>query len=368
MLTILDRYILRALLINYGIALAVMISLYVVLDLFVNMDEFTEQGYAFPTVIRNIADYYAPNLLLYFAQLSGVITLFACLASLARMRKFNELTAVLASGVSLHRVAAPIITFGLVSTALLVIDSEWLIPSVAHRLARDRDDVDGTRAYGVLFLRDRDESLLSAAQFHPKTRDLRSLLVLTRNEQGSIIRTLEADRGVWEPPDSTRPIGRWRLQRSRLTTRVIHPNETLGPREGIRVTHPEFYESDLSPEAIQLRQAEGWIRFLSLGQLRELQQQGSSNVEAIVRTRHARIATPLVSIVLLLLGLPFFLNRSPGNVTHDTGKCLLMCGLCYVSSFVAQSIRPEAPSALLAWIPIFVFGTVAIVLLDRVRT
>ena len=140
MLTILDRYILRALLINYGIALAVMVSLYVVLDLFVNMDEFTEQGYALPTVIRNIVDYYAPNLLLYFAQLSGVITLFACLASLARMRKFNELTAVLASGVSLHRVAAPIITFGLVSTALLVIDSEWLIPAVAHRLARDRDD------------------------------------------------------------------------------------------------------------------------------------------------------------------------------------------------------------------------------------
>ena len=142
---------------------------------------------------------------------------------------------------------------------------------------------------------------------------------------------------------------------------------TSRPRRS-RVTHPEFYESDLSPEAIQLRQAEGWIRFLSLGQLRELQQQGSSNVDAIVRTRHARIATPLVSIVLLLLGLPFFLDRSPGNVMHDTGKCLLVCGLCYVASFVAQSIRPEAPSALLAWIPIFVFGTVAIVLLDRVRT
>ena len=43
MLTVLDRYLLRSLLVNYLIGLGVMLSLYVVLDMFVNMDEFTEQ-------------------------------------------------------------------------------------------------------------------------------------------------------------------------------------------------------------------------------------------------------------------------------------------------------------------------------------
>ena len=52
MLSVLDRYILRSLLINYLIAIGAMISLYVVLDLFVNMDEFTEQGYPLTTVIN----------------------------------------------------------------------------------------------------------------------------------------------------------------------------------------------------------------------------------------------------------------------------------------------------------------------------
>ena len=47
---------------------------------------------------------------------------------------------------------------------------------------------------------------------------------------------------------------------------------------------------------------------------------------------------------------------------------MTVCGLCYVVTFVAQSIRPDTVSPLPSWIPIFVFGTLAIVLLDRVKT
>lgn len=378
MLTVLDRYILRSLLINYLIALGTMISLYVALDMFVNMDEFTEQGYPLPTVIGNIVSYYWPNLFLYFAQLSGVITLFACMTTIARMRKLNELTALLASGVSLYRIAAPVIVFGIAMTALLVADTEWLIPAVAHKLARDHDDADGKRAFEVLFLRDRGGALLSAGQFHPTRRDLRRLLVLTRDETGSVVETVEADRATWEPPDVLRPFGRWRLERGRQTTRVrtatAMEQSSLGPREDKVVSYPSYYESDLSPEAIQLRQSEGWIRFLSLRQLSELEHRRQSNLLPsadrwrIVQTKHTRRAAPIVSMVLLLLGLPFFLDRSPGNVLSDAGKCMISCGLCYSSTFVVQNIRPESGSALFAWIPIFVFGTLAVVLIDRIRT
>ncbi|MBI4719280.1 MAG: LptF/LptG family permease [Planctomycetes bacterium] len=368
MISILDRYLLRSLAFNYFVALAVMISLYVVLDMFVNMDEFTEHGYPVATVLANIVSYYAPNVCLYFSQLSGVITLVACMAALARARKFNELTAILASGVSLYRVAAPVVAFGLTTTVLLVIDTEWVIPSVAHLLARDRDDVDGKRAYEVLFLRDRNDSLLSAGQFHPLTRDLRRLLVLTRDESGSVARTLEADRATWHHPPGLPEQGRWKLERGRLTTRAAAETAGLGPQTTESTTLVEWYDSDLSPLAIQLRQTEGWVRYLSLRQLDRLLKSGSPDRWEILQTKHARIAAPLVSMVLLLLGLPFFLDRAPASVLSDAGGCTLACGLCYVATFVAQSIRPESQSALPAWIPIFIFATVAMVLIDRIRT
>ena len=65
-MSVLDRYILRSLLVNYVIGLLVMISLYVVLDMFVNMDEFTEHGRSVWQVLGDIANYYAPNLFLSF--------------------------------------------------------------------------------------------------------------------------------------------------------------------------------------------------------------------------------------------------------------------------------------------------------------
>jgi len=368
MLSVIDRYILRSLLFNYLVALGAMLSLYVVLDMFVNMDEFTEQGYPVTTVVGNIISYYWPNLFLYFAELSGVITLFACMATIARMRKLNEMTALLASGVSLFRIARPMLVFGVVTTVLLIADTEWLIPGIAHKLARDHDDADGKRAYEVLFLRDRGGALLSAGQFHPTRRDLQRLLVLTRDENGAVVETLEADRAVWEPPNALRPEGRWRLERGRLTSRVRSDGAGLGPRESKLISYPAYYKSDLSPEAIQLRQSEGWIRFLSLKELGRLKERGGPNFAAIIQTMHARRTAPIVSLVLLLLGLPFFLDRSPGSIMNDAGKCMIACGLCYVVTFIAQSIRPESASALPAWIPIFVFGTLAVVLIDRIRT
>lgn len=368
MLSTLDRYILRSLLINYLIAIGIMISLYVVLDLFVNMDEFTEQGYPPVTVLVNMASYYAPNMLLYFAQLSGAITLFACMATLARMRKLNELTAILASGVSLYRVAAPIVAFGLATTTLLVLDTEVFIPSVAHLLSRDHDDADGVRAFEVLFLRDERGAVLSARQFHPRRHDLKSMLVVTTDEAGDLSSVLEADYAEWEPPTPTRPIGRWVLARGHERTRTVCDDPQFGPTDCIKERFPRYYETNLGPEEIQLRQSEGWLRFLSLKDLSELQHKGTADMAAILQTKHTRITTPIVAVILLLLGLPCFLNRSPSNIMNDAGKCVALCGLCYVATFVAQSIRPETQSALPAWIPIFVFATIAMVMVDRVRT
>lgn len=362
----LDRYILKALALNYAVGLAVMLSLYVLLDLFINMDEFTEKGLPLPEVLTNIFSYYWPNVFLFFAQLSGVITLFACLATIARLRRQNELTAMLSSGVSLYRMAVPVVAFGLATTAFWVIDTEWIVPSIAHRLARDHDDVDGRRAYEVYFLPDRDGALLSA-RFVPRSRDLHRLLVLRRDENGALTETLEADRAEWVSPESSREPGWWRLERARRWTRTIEPH-SLAPTGSVTESYPLAYESDLTPKAIELRQRRGWYQFLSLGQLRDLQIAGGAEWMELERARHGRIATPILAFVMLLLGLPFFLDRSPAMLLSDTGRCMFACGLCYVISIVAQSVRTDFSPALPFWIPIFIFGTVAMVLIDRVRT
>lgn len=367
-MTVLDRYLLRSLVVNYLIGLGVMLSLYVALDMFVNLDEFLESRPAFPALLANLADFYGPNLLLYFSQLSGVIALFACAAAIARMRRSNELTAVLASGISLYRVARPVLLFALAATALLTLDTEVLIPAVAHKLSRDHDEVDGDRAFEVMFLRDRGGAMLSAGKFDPASGNMERMLVMQRDETGSIVSTTEADQASWVPPRAGAAAGHWALERARSVARVTADPAALGPRERQEITYPQVYESELDPKSIQLRQAAGWVRFLSLAQLKELESSGTADARSILQTRHARIVAPIVSLVLVLLGVPFFLDRSPANILSDAGRCMIACGMCYVVTFMASSLRLDVPTAVTAWLPIFVFGPAAIVLLDRVRT
>jgi len=368
-MTLLDRYILRSLVVNYLIALGVMMSLYVVLDLFVNMDEFTEGDASSGMVLAGILSYYGNNLFLYFAQLSGVITLFACLASVARMRRQNEMTAVLASGVSLYRVAAPVIAFGLLAGALWVVDTEVIIPSVAHKLARRHDDALGKKTYGVWFLKDRERALLSAQRFDPATRTMKRMLVIYRDESGTVTHVLGAEEARWVPNEAYAVGGIWELQRGELRARDSGDDRRLGPQGTVQRESVHLYQSDLTPEAIQLRQSSQWVRYLDSSQLTQLVDKGELDLARIQHIKHARFATPIVNLILLLLGLPFMLGADVGSILNDGARCLAVCGACFLISFAGQNMSVEGPlAALPSWFSIFLFTPVVVVLLDRVKT
>lgn len=368
MISTLDRYVLRSLLINYVISLSVMVSLYIVFDLFFNMDEFTENSPSATTMLLGILSYYWHNLFNYFAQLSGVITLFACMVTLARMRRLNELTAALASGVSLYRLALPVIAFGMATTALWVIDAEWIRPAMAHKLARRHDDPFGERTYGVWFLADRDGKLLSAQQFLPTTGEMRRMLVLARDDEGAVREVIEAEQARWQRVEGHPAGGRWELERGLRRSRVPRGAEAIGPTEHVEVQFVRYYDSNLSPRDVQMRQSSQWVRYLSSRQLTELAALDLPDAGRIRQIRHERFATPVVNVVLLLLGIPFLLKRGPGSIIEDAAKCLTICGLCFVTSVMGQSLTPASLPALPSWLPIFLFAPLAVVLLDRIKT
>jgi lipopolysaccharide export system permease protein len=368
-MSLLDRYILRSLAFNYIIALGVMMTLYVILDLFINMDEFTEDPESWGTVVAGMASYYGHNLFLYFAQLSGVITLFACLASVARMRRQNELTAVLASGVSLYRVAAPVVAFGLLTSGLWFLDTEVIIPQAAHKLARRHDDALGKKSYGVWFLRDRGNALLCAQNFDPTSEAMKRLLVLYRDAEGRVAEVLEAEEARWQPIADNPSGGIWELARGIKRSRVVGDPGGLSPGESVRQVPIAQYQSELDPEGIQLRQSSQWVEFVSTAQLSRLVAQGDISPSRLQQLKHRRFAMPIVNLVLLLLGLPLVLDRTPGNILRDSARCLAVCGLCFLMSFAGQSIEMQGSlAALPSWLPIFLFAPVVVVLLDRVKT
>jgi len=387
MIRTLDRYLLRNFLANYLLSLFVLISLYVVLDLSFNADEFTEtitdrpdrdvsyvQGLA--KVAVNIADYYLCNIPLYFAQLSGVITLFAGCVTLARLQRQNEVTAVLSSGTSLYRVAMPIVLAGLVMNALLVFDQEVLMPSIASKLARSRDNVEGAVAYDLWCVKDQDGRLFSAQKFSPKEQQIVGLVVIERFTEpgdaanyGKLRGVIRADRARWDGRK-----GGWELtQRGyRLTIgREQGVSVAAGAAGNLTPVPASFYPTELSPDNLLLRKSAQWLDFLSLRQIRQIEKRGDAEPARVARIRHTRFTLPISNMILLLLGIPFFMNRLPGSVLGAGGKALVVCGVAFLATFLGQQIVEPTGGiwqTLPYWLPIFVFTPISVLLLDNVKT
>ena len=94
---ILDRYIAKNFLTGYMIAFLVLVGLRIVIDLFINLDEFTENDANTAwMVIKNMLDYYGTQSFLYFRDFAGMITVVAAAFSLGKLIRNNELVAIMA--------------------------------------------------------------------------------------------------------------------------------------------------------------------------------------------------------------------------------------------------------------------------------
>jgi len=75
-------------------------------------------------------------------------------------------------------------------------------------------------------------------------------------------------------------------------------------------------------------------------------------------------------MILLLLGMSFLMTRLPRSVLTQGAKALVTCAAAFLITFIGQqlvgtgSFSPAFP----AWLPIFIFGPVAALLLENVKT
>ncbi|MFQ5807533.1 MAG: LptF/LptG family permease [Phycisphaerae bacterium] len=364
-MSIVDRYVARTFLSGYVILMLVGIGLYILTDLLVNIDEFTEDD-SLPVleVLRLMADYYLCNLPLYYSQLGGPLMAIAAGFTLGMMLRNNELTALIVAGMPLQRLAVPVAVCSVLLVAVWMANRELLLPKLAHKIARKHDDVIVQRTTGVHCARDDNNAILHAASFFPRESRLESLFIIEPDAEDRPRHLIQADAATY---NVERRI--WELARGTRVT-LYDPLEDRGLGPPIQPEYVDEYPFTLTPEELVLRRNSQWADLLSLTQLNTLlQSRNLASRPTIDMSRHIRLTQPLLQWVLLLLALPFFLTREPCNVMAAGGRALLLAGAFFLVAFVAHSIvKEEAYAALIAWIPILIFGPLAAVQLANVKT
>jgi len=128
-----------------------------------------------------------------------------------------------------------------------------------------------------------------------------------------------------------------------------------------------FIPSDMTPDAIVLRQSAEWITYMSTFDLTQLLQfeQHIPGERSAVLTLHSRVANPINNLVMLLLGLPFILSRQR-NLKKSVGLNILVVGAFYVFMYACRYI--DIAPIWAAWLPVLIFGPLAVLMFDTVKT
>lgn len=379
-----DRYIIRSFLKNYCLCFIVLVGLYVLLDVVLKFDELTRGAqaagdstgstglFALISLVANIFDYYFYQTFLFFVQLAGVIPVAAAAFTLFRMTRSNELTAMLAAGVPLLRIAAPVIVVGVVLNGLLIVDQELLVPRMINKLSRDANEIsrDTGSSFSIPFMQDQAGSLLMAARYTPPAKPgdvpvMERVDIIERNADFEPIAHIEAYRALY---DSRAKV--WRLEKGQRLT-------GLRAYESLTRSDVVLWQTSITPEEIVIYRRHHVAELLSSSQINDLLQRPRSyGTVPLLRVKHWRIAQPLGNIVLLLLAIPCVLLRNASGLRWAATRTVLLTGACLACMFVAHQLAgspasswdPGTWSALLLWSPIFLFAPVAVVLLDRVKT
>lgn len=126
---LLDRYLLRELLLPFGYCLGGFLIFWISSDVFSNAGSFEEHKLN----LLEILQYYVAKSPGFLSIVIPVAFLLALLYALTQHARYNEITAMRAAGLSLWRLAAPYFVVGtLASLVLLAINELWAADSEAR--------------------------------------------------------------------------------------------------------------------------------------------------------------------------------------------------------------------------------------------
>lgn len=367
-MTTLDRMLFFSYLRSYTIVLVCVLSLYVIVDLFTNLDDFT--GHGFATMVEHVFYYYSTRISQIFDRLSEAITLLGAMFSVAWMQRSNELMPQLAAGISTRRVLRPILLGACLTLTLGPINQEFIIPRIADFLTTDKDDPDQKKPTQVRGTYDKNGlHVEGVAAFRNEKKVYWFFATFSENSPTGMMH-LSAKEARYIAPDPENPerTGGWMTYNTTTT-----PPLGDGPMPpGLTMVSPgQFFLKSAVIDFDAVTRGANWHLFSSTPELRRvLARPDERRQPAVAVTFHMRLTRPLIGALLVLLGLSIILRDQNRNVFISAGMCLIMCGVFFMAvygcKFLGEGDILTPPLA--AWLPVMIFGPLSISLFDAIHT
>ncbi len=362
---LLDRYVTRRFLSPLLFVLTSTAVLYIIVDLADKVDEMAKHT----ATLGVFAAYYWNLIPQVFLDVTPLGILIATLLFLAMLERSMELTALKAAGISLYRVIVPVILLTGAASVGLGIFQESVVPQANREARRLLDRIKGrkvARSYGAadrqwIFSRD-GSTLYNFLRYIREEETLVNFTMFRFDEDGQLKFQLFAEKASYRDGAWRVVSGWYRKMRPDGTDefhRVVRPMELDVPEA------PQYFAAERrAPSQMSFRELQRHIADLTASGYRPL---------ALEVRLQQKLSYPLSVFVMVLLGIPFGLNRSGGRRSSPVQGIALALGLgvgyfLMVAVFGKMGEAGLLPASLGAWAPVILAALLGINRLTTLKT
>ena len=363
---ILDRYVTRMYLRVFGLAFVAMAGLFYI-SAFLDHSDKVFKGTATWGMLGSYFWYATPQFIYYIIPLS---VLLGTLVTVGLLTKNSELIVMKACGISLYRIALPMLLCAGAAGALLFALEQTVLGPSNRRAESIRHVMRGgsPQTFDVLnrrWLVGSDGDIYHYIYFDPRTRQLAGLSIYEfSDEMRRLVRRAYAERAMYLGARAGRA-DMWHAEQGWVREFAENGDmRSFTPfgESNLRI-EPASYFATQTPEP----------RYMSYSQLRgyidRLRATGFDVVEQQVALER-KISFPFVTLIMTLIAVPFAVTTGRRGAMYGIGVGIVLAITYWVtfSLFAALGTGGLLIPVLAAWAPNLLFAAGAAYLLLTVRT
>lgn len=370
---LLDRYLLRELLIPFSYCLIGFLVFWISSDVFTQLSDFQK----YRLKLLDVVELYFVRMPEMLVTVLPVAFLLALLYTLTNHARHHELTAIRAAGVSLLRLSVPYLGFGiLLSLAVFALNELWVPQSLdaADEILARRDPRAGQSAHSqwenkMGYYNDQERRWWLVESFNLATGDMSRPHIIWLKADGSRMDLLAEGGGLSD--------GSWTFTNVHVLVHSGVPGAVPDQTESDTLSMPEFKET-LEQIRIELRVAKlnnfKSVRKTQLSvkeilEYKRLNPKRSNRSDVLDTKLHGRLAAPWACVVVVLIALPFGVATGRRNVVVGVASSILICFVYFVLQQLALALGTGGYVLpwVAAWAPNLFFAVTGLTLIWRVR-
>jgi lipopolysaccharide export system permease protein len=332
--------------------------LVIVIDLTDNADKYLRRQIPVDQLALSYL-YYIPESL--FMVLPAAV-LFATVFTISNLTRHSEVTAAKASGISFHRLVAPLAFGALLTTGVGLVVGELVPIGNARRLEilGEKQARGQTVRYGFTYAAERGR-VYKVAEANADSGTVRNIEI-ERRGSGPAFPTVVtlAQRGEY------RGASGWALRQG--TVHVVPDDSTVHTFSFQVMLDRSFRERPR--DLMQNPKAPAEMRRGELDRFIAAMERSGVDVRAQRVDRMLRIAIPVTCLIIFMFGAPLATSNQRGGAAYGIGIALATTVFFLMLVQLTKAIGTQGIVApeLAAWIPSIVFGAAGLWLMARVRT